>query len=258
MNLSDEQKREIYRLADIGMSQNNISAQTGINKAYVNACLRMRKALNGSAEQLSIELPVQPQSFNQVQPVNSLHEQAALTGKLFYTEKYTEDLEARNRALKDELHRKTLEFQEISTLYNDLKLKHNTIEEKHKLELEKRDLEYQRNTKSGLNGFIGADGMLGKLLDNPQVQMAIVNRLLNPGAAPMNAAPVTGLQIAHPEIADPEVSRKLNEIVQAFPVFTKAAVNDLYELIALFAQFPHLLPLTLGQIQNHLKSQQPS
>jgi len=93
MNLSDEQKREIYRLADIGMSQNNISAQTGINKAYVNACLRMRKALNGSAEQLSIELPVQPQSFNQVQPVNSLHEQAALTGKLFYTEKYTEDLE---------------------------------------------------------------------------------------------------------------------------------------------------------------------
>lgn len=256
MNLSDEQKREIYRLADIGMSQNNISAQTGINKAYVNACLRMRKALNGSAEQLSIELPIQP--VNPVQPVNSIHEQAALTGKLFYTEKYTEDLEARNRALKDELHRKTLEFQEISTLYNDLKLKHNTIEEKHKLELEKRDLEYQRNTKSGLNGFIGADGMLGKLLDNPQVQMAIVNRLLNPGAAPMNAAPGTGLQIAHPEIADPEVSRKLNEIVQAFPVFTKAAVNDLYELIALFAQFPHLLPLTLGQIQNHLKSQQPS
>lgn len=259
MNVSEENKREVIRLAALKLSQNAIALELGINKAYVNAILKQHKDQLGGIQpiQIGMDLGVKPVNNHFEQPVKpemSYSNQA--TAELFFTKKYLEDLEDRFREFKSEYSKKVAEFDKLTKLYNELLIDHNTIERKHQLELEKRDAEVLRNTKSGLAGI--TDKVLkplDKILENEKAVEIFVQAASNKifgvsqGTGTSNAPAVN-----HPEIEDPQVRHELSELIQCLGAFPKDRLHTLYELMGIFLSKPGVMEQAHQQIISFLNN----
>lgn len=264
-NLTESQKAEIIKQHFKELkSQNEIVANTGINKRYVNEVCQAYAALQGlmglGAAEATPQVTLFPsttsfkpaQRIDQTTPVsqpqqNSWGYAGSSTYELEYKDRRIKDLETDKSDLRRKLEQVENDLSSTKKELQLLQLDHRTIEKNHDLEIKfmqkMQELDKKPSTVDKLLGNdtvvkLGLAGLMGKL----GMGEAAANILGGVPPTPQMDVPQVP---THPLAFNTEYSETLNLIYQVIASMPDKHLETLMNILAILLSMPESIDNTL-------------